>query len=66
MILLMDSMCRHENEYPVGFSAQSPSIARFSGHTMFPQRCQFSFYTYKEISFSSVILPSSAALSFGE
>ena len=59
MIMLMDSMCRHVNEYPVGFSAQSSTIAHFSGHAMFPQRCQFSFYTYKEISFSCVILPSS-------
>ena len=59
IILLMDSMCRHENEYPVGFSAQK---ACFSGHAMFPQRCQFSFYTYKQISFSCVILPSSCPL----
>ena len=57
MLLLMDSMCR-----PVGFSAQSSTVAHFSGHAMFPQSCQFSFYTYKEISFSCVILPSSCPL----
>ena len=62
VLSLMDFMYRHENVYLVRFSAQSRAVAGFSEHAMFPQRCQFSCYTYMEISFRCVILPSSCPL----